>query len=90
MKAKHRGNYAQRCKIHSSAVSAGQKAGTFACKYRTIYVVAAEGLIRSVEEYLDHQLRRDSSYLGCLEIDPANHVHWVLYTQKLPGQDHLT
>jgi len=56
----------------------------------TIYVVAAEGLIRSVEEYLDHQLRCDSSYLGCLQIDPANHVHWVLYTQKLPGQDHLT
>jgi len=49
----------------------------------TIYVVAAEGLVRSVEEYLDHQLRRDSSSLGCLEIDPANRVHWVLYTQKL-------
>jgi len=49
----------------------------------TIYVVAAEGLIRSVGEYLDHQLRRHSSYLGCLEIDPANRVHWVLYTQKL-------
>src|SRR5262249_23677561 len=57
----------------------------------TIYVVAGEGRVGGVEEYLGHQLRRDSSYLGCLEIDPANRVHCVLYTQKLiPRYGYLT
>jgi hypothetical protein len=48
-----------------------------------IYVIAAEGLSRRLEEYLDHQLSRDNSYLGCIEVNPANRVHWALYKASL-------
>src|SRR3989442_1257218 len=40
-----------------------------------IYVLAVEGLPRRVQDHLDHQFRRDASYLGAMEVDPAFRVH---------------
>jgi len=34
-------------------------------------------------DYLDGRLRRNSAYLGAIEIDAANRVHWALYKQSL-------
>jgi hypothetical protein len=48
-----------------------------------IYVVAIEGLGTALQDALDAELRRDDAYLGAIEIDPANRIHWVLYRQKL-------
>jgi len=51
-----------------------------------IYVLSVEGLSRKLQDYLDNQLSRDSSYLGAIEVDPANRVQWMLYRCSLiPG-----
>lgn len=49
----------------------------------TIYVLAVEGMSHKLRDHLDFQLRRDCAYLGALEIDPVNRVHWALYRLSL-------
>lgn len=49
----------------------------------TIYVLAVEGLSRKLQDHVDTQLGRELEYLGALEIDPANRVHWTLYRLSL-------
>lgn len=53
---------------------------------KRIYVIAVEGLAHRLEEYLDHRLSGDGSYLGCIEVDPANPVHWGFYRLSLIPQ----
>jgi hypothetical protein len=48
-----------------------------------IYVLAVEGMSRKQRDHVDANLRRRSSYLGALEVDPANQVHWALYRRRL-------
>lgn len=49
-----------------------------------VYVLAVEGLSDKLQDHVDAQLRRrHSAYLGAIEIDPGNRVHWALYRQRL-------
>ncbi|HEY2283257.1 MAG TPA: hypothetical protein VGH60_06860 [Solirubrobacteraceae bacterium] len=50
---------------------------------RSVYILYLDGIASGDAKRLDRQLRTDDAYLGCLEIDLANPVHWVLYDQKL-------
>jgi hypothetical protein len=48
-----------------------------------IYVLAVEGMGCKQRDHVDASLNRRGSYLGALEIDPANHLHWDLYRTRL-------
>ncbi len=48
-----------------------------------IWVLAAEGLTEKLQDHLDARFGRRADYLGAIEIDPANQVHWALYKQSL-------
>jgi len=48
-----------------------------------IYVLAIVWASNKLQDYLDGRLRRNSAYLGAIEIDAANRVHWALYKQSL-------
>jgi hypothetical protein len=50
---------------------------------KRVYVVAVEGLSTRLQDAVDAELRRSGDYLGAIEIDPANQVHWALYRQRL-------
>jgi hypothetical protein len=49
----------------------------------TIYILAVQGLSRSALHFVDRQLRQHRSYLGSLQIDPADPVHWNVYRDRL-------
>jgi hypothetical protein len=48
-----------------------------------IYVLAVQGLGRETLHLLDGQLRKHASYLGSLEINPADQLHWTVYRDRL-------
>ena len=48
-----------------------------------IFVLAVEGITRTVCDKLHTRLQEDSSHLGALEIYGANTIHWALYRQLL-------
>jgi len=48
-----------------------------------VYVLAAQGLSENAQDYVDAQLRRQTAYLGAIEIDPENRIHWTLYRRSL-------
>jgi hypothetical protein len=56
---------------------------TDALEHRRIYVLLVEGLMRQDAEAVDSELRRSESYLGALDVNPRNRVHWLLYDQSL-------
>lgn len=48
-----------------------------------IYVLAVEGLDWKSRDLLHAQFGMDDSYLGALQVNEANQIHWVLYNQFL-------
>jgi len=48
-----------------------------------VYVLAVQGLCESATDYVDAQLRRQTAYLGAIESDPENRMHWTLYRRSL-------
>lgn len=49
-----------------------------------VFVIAVEGLGRSLRDYLHQRFLSDDTYLGAIQINPANPLHWTLYIQYLP------
>jgi hypothetical protein len=48
-----------------------------------VYVLAVQGLSDKLQDHVDAALRRNGAYLGAIEIDPGNRVHWGLYRRSL-------
>jgi hypothetical protein len=53
---------------------------------RSVYVVALEGVSPLLRDSLLHSLKKESSYLGTIQIYGANRLHWNLYGQSLVPQ----
>ena len=51
-----------------------------------IFVISVEGIGRQLRDYLDDRLTMNNTYLGAIQINPTNPLHWMLYIHHLlPG-----
>ena len=56
---------------------------------RNVWLLVVEGLALPQAITVEKHLRQTDGYLGAIEVDLGNPVHWVIYDQKLVAAYHV-